>query len=535
MVSELSGAATSVPWRVAVSSGVVAVAMAMAFMLLPPDGERIRGQALEPPFAHRGGAAWVASVPVMGDAAQSPAASRMELLEDGAPLGPGRALHDDIATLGGGRFSHWEGSVIFSSSDGSDPNTNGKRYRWRLPVPLVPPWVHWTILCVGAAALFACLLIVGERLWRRASMPVALAIFGAVLVEGGSAMLLAQATRGADPQQKALLDRLTGRGATIETKEGEALNYRPHPYIGFTLNPEASYGGARQFDAELLIRRSVPPRPRREVPLRILAIGGSSTFGAGVMREEDTWVHRLEADLRKRIDPAVEVINGGVGGYNIIENQMHYQLLLGQLDPDLVLLVTGVNDVHPRLIGELRPDYSNARIVWSGDGLDLRPPPAWLSWSNLRRLLLWQRIREGATGHIYAVVQRPYPPVEQWPAQLHRNDASVYRRHLETFVRLLQAEGRRVVLVPQLWLSRPGHPEDAAFEIGVREHNDIGRAVAESFGVPFVADAIAEPMRRPSLLWDAMHFNEEGSRAMAELLAQWLCVHPEILTPWQCR
>jgi len=55
--------------------------------------------------------------------------SRAVLLEDGRPLaGPANALHEDIRTLGGGRFSFWYDYVYFSTSDHTDPRTNGRRY-----------------------------------------------------------------------------------------------------------------------------------------------------------------------------------------------------------------------------------------------------------------------------------------------------------------------------------------------------------------------------------------------------------------------
>lgn len=39
------------------------------------------------------------------------------------------SLHDQIAQYGAGRFSHWGDYVLFSSSDNSDPRTNGRTYR----------------------------------------------------------------------------------------------------------------------------------------------------------------------------------------------------------------------------------------------------------------------------------------------------------------------------------------------------------------------------------------------------------------------
>jgi len=59
--------------------------------------------------------------------------SRLVLLEDGRPLGPAHALHDEVRQLGGGRFSHWAGSLLFSTSDGSDPRRNGRSYTLAIP------------------------------------------------------------------------------------------------------------------------------------------------------------------------------------------------------------------------------------------------------------------------------------------------------------------------------------------------------------------------------------------------------------------
>lgn len=59
-----------------------------------------------------------------------PQASQLILYEDGHPLGPAHSMHADIAAFGEGRYSHWRGTIVFSSSDNSDPRTNGRTYSY---------------------------------------------------------------------------------------------------------------------------------------------------------------------------------------------------------------------------------------------------------------------------------------------------------------------------------------------------------------------------------------------------------------------
>jgi glycosyltransferase involved in cell wall biosynthesis/2-polyprenyl-3-methyl-5-hydroxy-6-metoxy-1,4-benzoquinol methylase len=62
------------------------------------------------------------------DSAESPQKSRLLLLEDGVILGPAHTQHEVIREQGGGAYSHWGEGLLFSTSDGSDPRTNGRAY-----------------------------------------------------------------------------------------------------------------------------------------------------------------------------------------------------------------------------------------------------------------------------------------------------------------------------------------------------------------------------------------------------------------------
>ncbi|MFT7463574.1 MAG: hypothetical protein ACI9EF_001919 [Pseudohongiellaceae bacterium] len=50
------------------------------------------------------------------------------LLEDGQEIGPVCPMHQRIRDDGGGAYSHWSNSLIFSTPDGSDPRNNGRTY-----------------------------------------------------------------------------------------------------------------------------------------------------------------------------------------------------------------------------------------------------------------------------------------------------------------------------------------------------------------------------------------------------------------------
>ena len=110
--------------------------LALALPAAAQDASRV---PLQPPFAHDAGHAFWAAAPAAwrADGAQS-ATSHLQLYEEDRPLGPAHTLHADIRELGGGAFSHWDGRLLFSSGDGSDPNANGRRYEiaWLGPTGL---------------------------------------------------------------------------------------------------------------------------------------------------------------------------------------------------------------------------------------------------------------------------------------------------------------------------------------------------------------------------------------------------------------
>jgi hypothetical protein len=70
------------------------------------------------------------------DNSTNPTQSTLRIYENGVELIPPHSTHNDIETIGQGRFSHWaDGTFValyFSASDNSNPKTNGKTYTYSI-------------------------------------------------------------------------------------------------------------------------------------------------------------------------------------------------------------------------------------------------------------------------------------------------------------------------------------------------------------------------------------------------------------------
>lgn len=86
-----------------------------------PSGKLV--EQFKPPFGGGGGLAYVK------DGIPDGGSSRLMLCENGTTLGPADSRDYDISALGDGRFSHRKTVVRFSSSDGTNPNSNGRTYQ----------------------------------------------------------------------------------------------------------------------------------------------------------------------------------------------------------------------------------------------------------------------------------------------------------------------------------------------------------------------------------------------------------------------
>jgi hypothetical protein len=89
-----------------------------------------------------------------GDGLRHARRAATRVYEDGRRLGPAHQPHDYIRQSGLGQFSHWGSTLHFSSSDNTDPRTNGRSYTivTSATLPFAVTWV-WLLIVAASTGL----------------------------------------------------------------------------------------------------------------------------------------------------------------------------------------------------------------------------------------------------------------------------------------------------------------------------------------------------------------------------------------------
>jgi hypothetical protein len=311
---------------------------------------------------------------IPSDSGSSLEKSRLELFEDGKPLGPAHGLHPRIREKGMGAYSHWCKHVIFSSSDNSDPSKNGRIYTIRYFL-IMPPVVFALVLLVIPLLLVCRNLYLAGKMGRLYSLskilfgyffyilnygdgnvsrndqlpekednlpptkpvkPDWLGILANALVLMILVFLLCFCLEYHFRQEFFRYHALTPRWlfsidekSTVRLAPNLKMQYQ---FEGDTFNVSITNGGYRGT--------VFYPPERKDKTVRILTDGSSFTFGWRV-NDDETWPYQLERLLAGTAGgPGIsyEVINAGCP--LIGANYKWYLSEFSKYDPDLVMLVT---------------------------------------------------------------------------------------------------------------------------------------------------------------------------------------------------
>jgi lysophospholipase L1-like esterase len=313
------------------------------------------------------------------------------------------------------------------------------------------------------------------------------------------------------------------RVAALTTHTGVRGRFASHAYLPFALNP--AFPGHNSLGLRgPPIARGKPPGVRR-----LACIGASTTYGLDV-EEDETYPARLAAMLREQHGP-FELVNAGVPGWVSIEMLVDLQLRVLPLDPDVVVIYEGRNEVFPQAYNGFRDDYAHYRNPDFSYVVSNYGHKSLFRWSRLAMLLCTLRGErfgwsEEAEHPLYGGLMRSNrPSTAEVVANLAEGSRTEpYRRNLAAMVTLCRAAGKSVVLatmafVPEKLLMNELDADDALrapLAAQVARNNDVIRAVGRELGVPVVETAVLA--REPDLFIDDCHMKPAGHQRQAELV-----------------
>lgn len=298
---------------------------------------------------------------------------------------------------------------------------------------------------------------------------------------------------------------------------------------------------------------------------RILALGGSTTQCAYV-DQPDSWPMRVQTLLAGAAEGRrVWVANAGRSGFTTRRHVVQLRHLLDQ-EPrfDAVLLLAGVNDLAQRLeFGDEEPPLAELSFegVATADCFTFVPTEHDDKNPFLKRLGLFRMAK-------LLEVRSSMPAQEdigqeQLRWRRNRRNASeireelpdlapaleAYRANLAACAAITREHGVRLILVDQPSIWRADLPESAhqilwlggvgnyqkqrglpyysitALAEGMARYNQALHQAAEQAGVESIhlAEQIPKDVRH---FYDDVHFNDQGSCAVAEVIADYLGARP---------
>jgi hypothetical protein len=307
---------STAPLRAAACIALILLAFGMIVVQLAgiEIAERIAAVGL----SHQQGHAYAATIGLeaRADNVQTPDRSTVVLLENGNRIGVPHSLHQDIGNLGAGRYSHWGDSLIFSSSDGSSPATNGKTYqasyRWRPHPAIVLPLL--VLMFYAAARLtYAGKVFVINIAVLAFFAALSLASLELALRKTTFLDQLSDPTPFYFPQYLVEADRLISKTGFIDVN-------------GFRTNEKID---------------DLIESLKAERGCKIVVLGDSFVWGDGLY-PEGRWTSKLEKLVGCRILPF------GRNGWTTIEYLGFYEQHLRRLDFDYLLISIVENDPHLR-------------------------------------------------------------------------------------------------------------------------------------------------------------------------------------------
>lgn len=326
----------------------------------------------------------------------------------------------------------------------------------------------------------------------------------------------------------------------LQKKDGMPM-CSPHRYLGYYLTPDYSRGSNHHNSLGYRGDETVVPKPAGE--FRILCMGGSTVYSWPLGDYTRSFPYLLEKTLMAKGYSHIRVVNAGVPGWSSWESLVDFEFRGLDLDPDLIIICHGANDIQPRLVwppeaykgdnsGRGAPIYSDAfkrsifeysvvcRILMIRAGII--PPQNGLH----RALDILPRTYYGA---LFALQKKQgtYPQgifAKVSAMEMLRTNKPIYfERNIRNIVAI--ASSRHIATVISSFAYSPLFTGELAsseeFIYAFGEMNSLLKRISDETKSHFY-DFAAELSVEKRFYVDGYHLSEEGYRLQAQLFADYL-------------
>jgi len=267
----------------------------------------------------------------------------------------------------------------------------------------------------------------------------------------------------------------------------------------------------------------------RDQAIRIVFIGGSTTYSVGIRDNKRIFSYLLEKLLYKYYqdilpNKEIQVINAGMGGATSAESLLRLIFFVSEIHPDLVVIQHGLNDVWPRMYGTTESDFGNYRRTWgSPNHFSSSQPLAYglLNAAADRSLFLTILLRKFGIKGAYTIgsmVTRQ--DAKQNSSFLSTNGTKYFERNTRYMIALCRSMGAKVLISTEAYTEKAGDARSMA----ARQHNRLLAKIATEEGVlfyDFYSDMIKDDLHIP----DGRHVSQIGSEVKAKLFYAFFIHH----------
>lgn len=364
------------------------------------------------------------------------------------------------------------------------------------------------------------------------------ALLALVTAEAGVHLWLTRIASDAQFVRYASMNQLIGRHLD---DPGAGFLITPHRHLGYQHSPDYAKGLNRHNSLGLRGPEVTVPKPAGE--LRIVCVGGSTTYTSCVDDWRLAYPALLETFLREAGHGEVTVVNAGGDGWTTLESLINFETRMLDLEPDLVVVYHAANDLNARLVWPPEAyagDYSGSRQPLQRSASS---PPPWEASDAVRAILVSRGVIEPHSSYVRTVDREPptffafkfwdqfargaYPsgPFREVGVDrmLAENPPIYFERNLEALVATAARAGARTVLAT--FVCSEAFPDQVCaqpdYARGLAEMNASLGAVAGRSGAVLFDFAARFPADR-ALFVDQVHLNEDGARVKARLFADFL-------------